>query len=41
MWFNRWHDGTALTVEFGHRPSHDYLTGRAMRGTVRAMLGSF
>lgn len=41
QWFNRWQDGTAITVEFGSRPSRDYLTGRAMRGTVRAVLGRF
>jgi len=41
QWFNHWQDGTAITVEFGGRPSRDYLTGRAMRGTVRSVLGRF
>ncbi|HET7689300.1 MAG TPA: M14 family zinc carboxypeptidase [Nocardioidaceae bacterium] len=41
QWFNHWQDGTAITVEFGRRPSRDYLAGRAMRGTVRSVLGRF
>jgi len=41
MWFNHRQEGTALTVEFGAHPSRTYLEGRAMRGTVRALLGWF
>jgi murein tripeptide amidase MpaA len=41
MWFNHWQPGTAITVEFGAHPSRSYLEGRAMRGTVRAVLGWF
>ena len=41
MWFNHRQDGTAITVEFGAHPARTYLEGRAMRGTVRAVLGSF
>ncbi len=39
QWFNHRHQGTAVTVEFGASPSRRYLQGRAMRGTVRAVLG--
>lgn len=38
-WYNAHHAGTAVTVEFGHRPSRYYLTHRGVRGTVRAVLG--
>ena len=38
-WFNANHGGTAVTVEFGYRPSRAYLRGRAARGTIRAVLG--
>ncbi len=38
-WFNARHRGASITVEFGHHPSRAYLTGRAARGTVRAVLG--
>ncbi len=40
-WFNSRHAGACITVEFGYRPSWDYLTGRAARGTVRAVLGRY
>jgi len=39
QWYNRYHSGTAITVEFGPRPHRAYLRGRAMRNTVRAVLG--
>lgn len=38
-WFNRFHAGAAITVEFGSAPTRSYLTGRAASGTVRAVLG--
>ncbi|MFT4011254.1 MAG: DUF2817 domain-containing protein [Nocardioidaceae bacterium] len=38
-WFNKRHDGTAVTVEFGAQPRRSYLRHRAMRGTVEAVLG--
>jgi len=39
QWFNYRHDGTAITVEFGTHPGRYYLRNKAMRGTVRAVLG--
>lgn len=33
-WFNATHDGMALTVEFGRRPSAPYLTRTAPRGLL-------
>ena len=39
QWFNAYHAGTAVTVEFGSHPGRYYLRHRAMRGTVRAVLG--
>ncbi len=41
MWFNRHHDGTAVTVEFGAHPRRGYLKQRARRGTVQAVLGRY
>lgn len=38
-WFNKRHDGTAVTVEFGAHPRRPYLRHRAMRGTIEAVLG--
>jgi len=40
-WFNATHRGTAITVEFGARPARTYLRGRATRGTLHAVLGSW
>ena len=40
-WFNHHHAGTAITVEFGHRPKLTWLRGGAARATVRAALGSY
>jgi murein peptide amidase A len=40
-WFNRRHDGTAITVEFGYHVSRHYLRHVAVRGVVRAVLGRF
>jgi protein MpaA len=39
-WYNARHAGTAITVEFGSSPSRYYLTHRAVRGTLGAVLGS-
>jgi hypothetical protein len=39
-WYNARHPGTAITVEFGASPSRRYLTHRAVRGTLAAVLGS-
>ena len=41
QWFNHRQEGTAITVEFGAHPGVAYLEGRAMRGTVRSLLGWF
>lgn len=38
-WFNAFHGGTAVTVEFGSSPSAKYLRGTAARGTLAAVLG--
>lgn len=40
-WYNHRRAGAAITVEFGPHPPRGYLTGRAARGTVRALLGHF
>jgi predicted deacylase len=40
-WFNARHRGTAITVELGASPTARYLRGKAARGTVRAVDGSF
>jgi protein MpaA len=40
-WYNHNFDGTAITVEFGSSPTKKYLRGKARRGTVRAVLGSY
>ena len=39
-WYNAHHDGTAITVELGPSPSRRYLRGKAVRGTLSAVLGS-
>ncbi|QLQ09364.1 MAG: DUF2817 domain-containing protein [Nocardioidaceae bacterium] len=38
-WVNGRLKGTAVTVEFGSRPRGKYLRNRAVRGTIRAVLG--
>ncbi len=40
-WFNARHRGTAITVELGRSPGRAYLRGRATRGTLRAVGGSW
>ena len=39
-WYNANHKGTAITVELGPSPSRKYLRGKAVRGTLAAVLGS-
>jgi hypothetical protein len=41
-WYEQHHIGVAVeTVEFGWHPAHGYLVGRARRGIVAALHGSF
>lgn len=41
-WYDKHHLGTAAeTIEFGAHPSHAYLVGRARKGIVAALGGSF
>ena len=40
-WYNHRHPGTAITVEFGSRPSVTWLRGAAAGATVRAVLGRY
>jgi protein MpaA len=37
QWFNKRHDGMAITVELGHDPSRRYLRTVAPRGLLRAL----
>lgn len=40
-WFNVHRDGACITVEFGAHPTRQYLTHRAARGSVIAVLGHY